>query len=76
MLRQGLRQGGRLGVGDGHTLKRGDVWLAEVGKSGIREGKRFGTKREAQDGTARRELEIAGVSMTGPVPEMLQALMM
>lgn len=59
----------------GTFRKRGDVWRAEVSKSGIRESKTFGTKREAQEWAARRESEISGVSVAGLIPKTLQAVL-
>lgn len=52
--------------------KRGDTWRAEIVKSGIRESKSFGTKREAQEWAAKRESEIASVSMAGITPKPLR----
>ena len=59
----------------GTFRKRGDTWRAEVSKSGIRESKSFGTKREAQEWAARRESEISGVSVAGLVPKTLGAVL-
>lgn len=56
----------------GTFRKRGDVWRAEISKSGVRESASFGTKREAQEWAAKRESEIAGVSVAGLVPKRLQ----
>ncbi len=55
--------------------KRGVVWRAEIWKSGIRESKSFGTKREAQEWATRRESEIDGVSVSGLVPKTLGSVL-
>lgn len=52
--------------------KRGDSWRAEIVKSGVRESRTFGTKREAQEWAAQRESEIASVSVAGITPKPLK----
>lgn len=41
--------------------KRGDVWRAEIARSGVRESKTFDTKREAVEWATAREAELSAV---------------